>query len=101
MIGDASISSMTKSDIPRDLCGAFSLFPLPFLLLYRTNVDYWTTGKKKRTTTTKRNGKKEKILAQGLAMFQGDFSRVMTNFAPHSMKRLVRRVCLLFCSVGV
>ena len=60
MIGDASISSMTKIDIPRDVCGAFSLFPYPFLRLYRINVDYWTFGKKKPTTTKKRNEKKKR-----------------------------------------
>ena len=102
MIGDASISSMTKSDIPRDLCGAFSLFPLPFLLLYRTNVDYWITGKKKKNNNNKKKRKKKENLGAGSGDVPGGFEfRVMANFAPHSMKRLVRRVCFLFCSVGV
>ena len=72
---------MTKSDIPRDLCGAFSLFPLPFFLLYRTNVDYWTTGKKKDNNNKKKRKKRENLGA-GSGDVPGGFFQGNDQFCP-------------------
>ena len=61
-------------------------------------LDYW----EKKKNNNKKKRKKKENLGAGSGDVPGGFEfRVMTNFAPHSMKRLVRRVCLLFGSVGV